>query len=92
MAFQVIAFHYPKPEHRDEMVERVKRAAAVIAGCSGFVAADCWLADDGDVIVAVGAFELKEQWLKAMQVVAAADVDFDERECEPRRVHLLVES
>lgn len=94
MAFRVLAFHYPKPEHRQEMTERIKRAAEVMAGCPGFLAADCWLEEDGDAVVAIGTFESKEQWLSAMHVVAGADIDFDfdEREREARRVQLLVEA
>jgi hypothetical protein len=94
VAFRVLAFHYPLPAHRDEMVDRIKRAAAVMAGCPGFLAADCWLDEDGETVVAVGTFESKEQWLQAMRVVASAEVDFDfdEREREPRRVRLLFEA
>jgi heme-degrading monooxygenase HmoA len=94
MAFRVIAYHYPTTGHRPEMIERIKRAAEVMAGCPGFLAADCWLEEDGEAVVAVGTFESKEQWLQAMHVVAGAEVDFDfdEREREPRRVQLLVEA
>jgi hypothetical protein len=78
------------------MVDRIKRAAAVMAGCPGFLAADCWLDEDGETVVAVGTFESKEQWLQAMRVVASAEVDFDfdgrEREREQRRVQLLFEA
>jgi len=75
------------------MVERIKRAAAVMAGCPGFLAADCWLEENGEAVVAIGTFDAKEQWLQAMQVVARANVDFefDEREHQPRRVQLLTE-
>lgn len=98
MAFRILAFRYRKPEHREKMVERIKRATEVMAGCCGFVAADCWLEEGGDAVVAVGTFESNEQWLQAMQVVAGADSDsdsdfgFDERERGPRRVQLLVEA
>ena len=94
MAFRVLAFHYPRAEHRDELVDRIKRAAAVLASCPGFLAADCWLEEEGDAVVAVGTFESKEEWLQAMHAVAAADVDFefDDREREPRRVQFLVEA
>jgi methionine synthase II (cobalamin-independent) len=91
VAFRVLAFHYPRSEHRDEMVARIKRAAEVMAACRGFVAADCWLEEDGEAVVAIGTFDSKEQWQQAMRAVAAADIDFDfdERERAPRRVQLL---
>jgi hypothetical protein len=76
------------------MVERVKQAARVMSSCPGFLATDCWIEEDGDSVVAVGTFESKEQWLQAMQVVAAAEVDFDydERELRPRQVQLFFDS
>lgn len=94
MAFRVLAFHYPKPGHRQEMIEGIKRAAEVRAGCAGFLAADWWLDEDGEGVVTIGTFDSKEQWLAATQVVAGADVafDYDEREREPRRAQLLVEA
>jgi len=94
MAFRVLAFHDPEPGYRQEMIERIERAAEVMASCGGFVDADCWLDEDDEAVVAVGTFESKEQWLAAMRVVAGADLDFDfdEREREPRRVHLLIEA
>jgi heme-degrading monooxygenase HmoA len=94
VAFRVLAFHYPRPEYRDEMVKRIERASRVMATQPGFLAADCWLDEEGDAVVAVGTFESKEEWFAAMQVVAAADVDFefDARERQPRRVQLLVEA
>lgn len=90
----MLAFHYPKPEYRDQMVKRIERASAVMATQPGFLAADCWIDEDGDAVVAVGTFDSKEQWLAAMQVITAADVDFefDAREREPRRVQLLMEA
>jgi hypothetical protein len=94
MAVRVLAFHYPAPEHRVEMVERIKRAVEVMRGCPGFIDADCWLEEDGDAVVATGTFESKGQWLQAMRTVAGAGIDFDydERELKPREVQLLVEA
>jgi Antibiotic biosynthesis monooxygenase len=90
----VLASHYPKPEHQAEMIERIGRAVEVLATCPGFVAADCWVEEDGDAVVAIGVFDSKTQWLDAMRVVAAADIDFDfdERERAPRQVRLLVKA
>jgi hypothetical protein len=31
----VVAFHYPKPEYREELVQRVRRAAEVMATVPG---------------------------------------------------------
>jgi hypothetical protein len=94
MAVHVLAFHYPAPEHRTEMVERIKRAVDVMRDNPGFVDANCWLEEDGDAVVATGTFESKEQWLQAMRTVADAGIDFDydERELKPRQVQLLLQA
>jgi quinol monooxygenase YgiN len=94
MTVRVLAFHYPAPEHRAEMVERIQRAVEVMRSAPGFIDADCWLEEDGDAVVATGTFESKEQWLQTVRSVAAADIDFDydERELKPRQVRLLLEA
>ena len=94
MAVRVLAFHYPEPEHRAEMVERITRAIEVMRACPGFLEADCWLEEDGDAVVAIGTFASKEQWLQAMTSVASADIDFDydDRERQPRQVTVLLEA
>jgi len=94
MTIRVLAFHYPAPEHRAEMVERIKRAVEVMRACPGFLDADCWLEEGGEAVVATGTFESKELWLQAMGTVAHADIDFDhdERELKPRSVQLLLEA
>ena len=94
MTVRVLAFHYPAPEHRAEMIERIKRAVEMMRGAPGFIDADCWLEEDGDAVVATGTFESKEQWRQAVRTVAAADIDFnyDERELEPRQVRILFEA
>ena len=88
MSYRILAFHYPKAEHRSEMVERIRRAVDVMAQVPGFISAECWDELGGDTVVAVGSFDTKEAWLAAVQAVQAAEVDFgyDERETRPRLV------
>jgi hypothetical protein len=38
MKVALVAFHYPHPEHRDEMISRVHRAANVMAAAPGCLA------------------------------------------------------
>jgi len=42
MSFRLVAFHYPKPEHHDEMIRRITRAAEVMTTVPGCLEADCW--------------------------------------------------
>lgn len=49
MKVGLVAFHYPRPEHRDEMScgsarQRTPDAMAETPGC---LAAGCWVSEDG---------------------------------------------
>ena len=92
MAFRLIAFHYPKPEHRDELVQRVANAAEVLARSPGLLDVECWRDEASDAVVATAKFESKEACMQAL-AAAAAETDFayDERESRPREVYHLVE-
>jgi len=89
----LIAFHYPKPEHRAEMVDRLNHAARVIAGVAGCLDAGCWEDGPSGAVVATGRFESDVVWRRALAAVAAANVDFDfdSRESRPRDVYALTE-
>ena len=41
MKVGLVAVHYPRREHRDEMISRVRRAADVIGATPGCLAVDC---------------------------------------------------
>lgn len=87
----MVAVHHPRREHRDEFVERVRRAAEVISRSPGCLGADCWTTDDGAVVSTA-------QWLskRAMQASFAAaeelgvDFTYDDREAKPRDITMLV--
>lgn len=86
----MIGVHHPRLEHRDEFVERVRRAAEVIGRSPGCLGADCWTTDDGAVVSTV-------QWLSksAMHASFAAaedagvDFTYDDREAKPRTITML---
>ena len=91
MKVGLVAVHYPRPEHREEMISRVRRAAEVLAATPGCLAADCWVSDDHQAVVTTGQWE-SDQALKAGFAAArAAGVDFgyDQRESRPRQVFTL---
>ncbi len=91
MQVGMVAFHYPRPEYRDQMLGRVQRAAAFIKTTPGCLAVDCWLTEDGTAIVSTGKWE-SDQALRAGFAAARADgVDFtyDDREARPREVYRL---
>lgn len=93
MALGVVAFHYPKPEHRDELVRRLAEAVTVMRAAEGCLAVDYWEDRDTGALVSTGTFASEDAWNGAVEAVLAANVDFDydEREARPRDVHFLIE-
>ncbi len=93
MAFRLIAFHYPRPDHHSEMIERIRSATAVLVEQPGCHGVEMWQEEPGGAVVALGVWDSKEQAMAGFDAVSAAGVDlaFDEREERPRQVHNLVE-
>jgi heme-degrading monooxygenase HmoA len=91
MRVGLVAFHYPKPEHRDELIERVRRAAEVMAAVPGCLTADCWLEEGTGAVVTTGIWASRDALAAGFDAVAAAgvDIDYDEREARPREVFTL---
>lgn len=92
MKVGLVAVHYPRPEHRGEMISRVRRAAEVMAATPGCLAAECWVSEDGQAVVTTGQWESEQALIAGFSAVQAAGVDFDydEREYQPRKVLKLV--
>lgn len=49
----------PKPEHREEMVRRLRRANEVVLTTPGCLGSEVWLSDDA--VVTIGTWESKAQ-------------------------------
>jgi quinol monooxygenase YgiN len=92
MKVGLVALHYPRPEHRDEMISRVHQAAEVMAATPGCLAADCWVSEDNQAVVTNGQLESEQALTAGFSAVRTAGVDFDydERESRPREVLKLV--
>lgn len=90
MTIGFIAFHYPHPSHRDEMIDRVEHAVAVINAQPGCLGAECWLTDtsDGEAVVSSARWESAAARDAAFAAArdAGADFRFDEREVRPRLI------
>ena len=91
MQVGLVAFHYPRPEYRAQMLSRVHRAAEVIGAEPGCLGVDCWLAEDGAVIVTTGKWDSRESYASGFAAARAAGVDFtfDDREARPRGIFPL---
>lgn len=92
MRVGLVALHYPRQEHWDEMIARVQQAAEVMAAAPGCLAVECWLSEDRQAVVTTGQWESEQALLAGFARVRAAGVDFDydERESRPRQVFRLV--
>jgi quinol monooxygenase YgiN len=92
MKVGMVALHYPRHEHWDEMISRVRQAADVMAATPGCLAVDCWVSEDGQAVVTTGQWESEQALTAGFSAVQKADVDFsyDERESRPREVFKLI--
>jgi heme-degrading monooxygenase HmoA len=88
----LVAVHYPRREHWDEMISRVHRAAGVLAATPGCLAVDCWLSEDKQAVVTTGQWESEQARMAGFSAARTAGVDFDydEREFRPREVFRLI--
>jgi quinol monooxygenase YgiN len=92
MTVGLVAVHYPRREHRDEMISRVHRAAEVMAATPGCLAVDCWVSEDNQSVVTTGQWESEQALTAGFSAVRTAGVDFDydDRESRPRDVLKLI--
>ncbi|MGW3492463.1 antibiotic biosynthesis monooxygenase [Streptomyces sp. NPDC001020] len=93
MSFGFVAFHYPKPEHVQEFVDRTHRVREVLATQPGFLRAEPWVTPEGDAVVTTGEFDSQQAFQAAFAAVArelGSAVAFDEREVKPRQIHTLL--
>jgi quinol monooxygenase YgiN len=88
----MVALHYPRDEHREEMISRVRQAADVMAATPGCLAVDCWVSEDGQAVVTTGQWQSEQALAAGFAAVRTAGVDFgyDERESRPRDVFRLI--
>ena len=92
MTVGLVAVHYPRREHRDEMISRIHRAAEVMAATPGCLAVDCWVSEDDQSVVTTGQWESEQALTAGFSAVRTAGVDFDYdgRESRPRDVLRLI--
>jgi quinol monooxygenase YgiN len=92
MKVGLVALHYPRPEHWDQMISRVRQAAEVMAAAPGCLAVDCWISEDHQAVVTTGQWESEHALRAGFAAVreAGIDFDYDERESRPRQVLPLV--
>ncbi len=85
MSIGLVAFHYPKPEFRDEMIQRVHAAARALAEVPGCLGVHCWETVETGAIVTSGTWESDEARQAGSATAKEAGVDFayDDRQLRP---------
>ena len=83
-----IAFHYPKPEHLEEFVDRTRQVRDALQASPGCLSAEIWVTSDGDAVVTNARFETPQELQEALAAGRALGdvVAFDDRECKPRQI------
>jgi hypothetical protein len=92
MSFRLVAFHYPREEHRQDLLQRLNRAAEIMKRAPGCIDVEVWKEVRSGALVTTAKFESQETCMTALQTTAkATDIQFDEREERAREVYNLVE-
>jgi hypothetical protein len=79
------ALHYPKPEHREDLIAAMKRLAAAAEGVAGLDEIGAFEDTEGGRLVAISVWASPEAMRAGLPVLGAAiaDVPFDEWESQP---------
>jgi len=92
MSYRIVAFHYPKPEFRDELLQRLVRAAEIMKAATGCIDVEVWKEQASGAVVSTAKFNSREACMSALRTTAqATDIQFDEREERAREIYHLVE-
>lgn len=92
MSIGFIAYHYPRPEHFAEFVERTRVVRETLQGQPGCRSIEIWATPDRDAVITSGSFESEQDYQRAFGVARGLGdpVVFDDRERKPREVVTLV--
>jgi heme-degrading monooxygenase HmoA len=92
MTFRIVALHYPRTEHREELLHRLERAASIMRTAPGVIDVEIWKEEETGALVSTARFESRDACMAALQATAkATDIRFDEREERPRVIYNLVD-
>ena len=75
MKVGLVALHYPRPEHWDEMISRVHRAAEIMVATPGCLAVDCRMSEEHQAVVTTGQWESEQALMAGFAAVRTAGVD-----------------
>jgi heme-degrading monooxygenase HmoA len=92
MSYRIVAFHHPKAEFRDQLLERLFRAAETMEAAPGCIGVEVWQEQTSGALVSTARFDSRESCWSALRTTAqTTDIQFDEREDRAREIYDLVE-
>lgn len=72
MAFMFLSIHYPKPEHRDDVLRSMERVGEALRGASGLRQIGPWKEEGGGRIVGLSIWESRDAFERALEQFSAA--------------------
>ncbi len=67
MAFMFIAVHYPKPEHREDVLRSMQRVGDALRGSPGLLQVGPWKEEDGKRLMGISVWESRGAFERALQ-------------------------
>ncbi len=90
MTFIFMVFHYPAPDHRDELIRGMTEMAALMSGTPGFIDAGQWWDERRpDRLIGLSRWESRDAFLASGITVAADTDEVPQRELRPRERFFL---
>ncbi len=90
MSYIFMVFHYPKPEHRDDLVSGMIEMREIMAGSPGFIDAGPWVDAERGRIVGISRWASREAFHAAVPPgVGVPSDEIHEWETRPRELFHL---
>src|SRR5437868_6808012 len=69
MAFAFIAIHYPRPEHRDDVLQSMTRVGDLLRGSPGLVQIGPWKEEEGNRLIGLSIWQSRQDFERALQAL-----------------------
>jgi precorrin-6B methylase 1 len=88
MSYLYLAFHYPKPEHRNDLLVAMHKLDLAMHGTPGLLHIGAWSEESGSRIIAISIWDSPSSFQAALLKIgtAVAGVPFNEWEARPREL------
>lgn len=67
MAFIFIAIHYPRPEHREDVLRSMQRVGEALKGAPGLLQVGPWQEEEGDRLMGISVWESRGTFERALE-------------------------